>query len=171
VFKNKGFLYGLGLGLILGASLLQLMNFAVLGNKTISKDTPTTSPTPSISPSPSASPKVSVAPVHTVKPTETMVNPATPRSPKATTPAVTKTVEPSAPTAAEPSNSKVIIQKGMTSSEVATLLFDRGVVSNRKTFETSLSYLKLTRVIRAGTYTFLPDEKDSEIINKITIHR
>jgi hypothetical protein len=171
VFKNKGFLYGLGLGLILGASLLQLMNFSVLDNKTITKDLPTTSPTPSISPSPPASPKGSVAPVITVKPTETTVNPATPGTPTAATPAVTKTVEPSTPTAAKSSNSIVVIEKGMTSLEVATLLFDQGFISDRKTFDDSLSDLKLDRVIRAGTYTFLPNEKNSEIINKITIRR
>jgi hypothetical protein len=171
VFKNKGFLYGLGLGLILGASLLQLMNFAMLGNPTKTNDLPTASPTPSISPSPSASPKSSIAPVTTVKPTVTAAIPATPGSPTATVTAVTKTVEPSAPTASEPSNSTVIIEKGMTSSEVATLLYEKGIISDRITFDDSLSHLKLDRVIRAGTYTFLPNEKDSEIIDIITIRR
>jgi hypothetical protein len=171
VLKNKGFLYGLGLGLILGASLLQLMNFAVFGNRTITNDLPTASPSPSSSPSPSASPISSPAPVKTIKPTETTANPSKPDVPSASVPTATKAVEPSVPAVAEPVNNVITIEKGMTSSEVADLFYNKGIIPDRKSFDDALSELKLDRVIRAGTYTFLPKEKNSEIIDKITIRR
>jgi hypothetical protein len=190
VFKNKGFLYGLGLGLILGASLLQLMNFAVLEDKTISNGIPSPSPSSSISPSPVQSPttKESIEPIKTTKPTQTVEQPELPapsvaHTPKAaitdepvvSTPAVTKIEKPVEPTPiaapADPSAIGIIIEKGMTSSEVASLLFNKGIISDRKAFDDSLSHLKLDRIIRIGTFTFLPNEKDSDIINKITTHK
>jgi outer membrane biosynthesis protein TonB len=189
VFKNKGFLYGLGIGLILGACLLQLMNFAVLDNKTISNGISSPSPSSSISPSPVQSPttKATVEPIKTTKPTQTVKQPELPTtsvvpSPKVTktaepvvsTPKVTKTETPVEPTpivAANPSAIEIIIERGMTSSEVASLLFNKGIISDEKAFDDSLSHLKLDRIIRIGTFVFLPNEKDSDIINKITTHK
>jgi hypothetical protein len=178
VFKNKGFLYGLGVGLILGACLLQLMNFAVLDNKTISSETQTPSPSPSPSISPATAPLASIEPFATVKaakPTETTNAPDKPSSAPVSTPAITKTEEPASPTPvtalADPAGSTIHIESGMTSSEVASLLFDKGTITDQKAFDNALSHLKLDRIIRVVTLTFLPDEKYEDIINKITTHK
>jgi hypothetical protein len=178
VFKNKGFLYGLGLGLILGASLLQLMNFSGIVNKPIANETQSASPSisPSIEPIASLEPFVTGKPI---KPTETTDIPdapsSTPTSISVATPAVSKTEEPATPTPAATiaitSGTTVLIENGMTSSEVSSLLFDKGVISDQKAFDNALSQLKLDRIIRIGTFTFLPDEKDEDIINKITIRK
>jgi hypothetical protein len=171
VFKNKGFLYGLGLGLILGAGLLQLMNFAVLDDKTITFDTQTSSP--SIAPTIAAA--ATVEPVTTVKPVDKVNAPITPSSSAASTPAITKSEEPATPTPAavdaNPAGIIVLIQTGMSSSEVASLLFNKGIIADQKAFDDSLSHLKLDRIIRIGSYTFLPNEKDEDIINKITTNK
>ncbi|QGQ96258.1 hypothetical protein EHS13_15910 [Paenibacillus psychroresistens] len=180
MFKNKGFLYGLGLGLILGAGLLQLMNFSVMDDKTINNEIQ--SPSPSISPS--VVPTASLAPFSTIKPTkptETTDIPAAPSSTPTTipveTPAASKTDEPAVPTTApaativDPSGTSVIIENGMTSSEVSSLLFEKGIIEDKKAFDNALSQLKLDRIIRIGTFTFLPDEKDEDIINKITTRK
>jgi cytoskeletal protein RodZ len=174
VFKNKGFLYGLGLGLILGASLLQLMNFAVIDNKPISQETQTSSP----SISPSSTPLASLEPFATVKatkPTETTNNPDAPSSTNVSTPAITKTEIPAAPTPVatltNPAGTTVLIVNGMTSSEVSSLLFDKGVITDQKAFDKELSQLKLTRIVRIGTYSFLPNENVEDIINKITTRK
>jgi hypothetical protein len=174
VFKNKGFLYGLGLGLILGASLLQLMNFAVLDNKELTNDIQSSSP----SISPSLEPVISVKPITTVKPIETASTPETPSTSAIVTPVITKTEEPASPSPAatmaiakQPSGKIVLIEKGMTSSDVASLLFNKGIIADQKSFDASLGELKLDRIIRIGSYTFLPNEKDADIINKITTHK
>jgi hypothetical protein len=174
VFKNKGFLYGLGLGLILGASLLQLMNFAVIDDKTLTNETQTSSP----SITPSTAPLASIAPIATVKatkPTETTNNPDAPSSTTVSTPAITKTEIPTTPkpvaAVTNPSDTTVLIVKGMTSSEVSSLLFDKGIITDQKAFDKELSQLKLTRIIRIGNYRFLPDEKVEDIINKITTRK
>jgi hypothetical protein len=171
VFRNKGFLYGLGLGLILGASLLQLMNFAVVTGKSISSNVITASPTIA----PTSLSEAPMRPATTVKPTETTNNPDKPSSPITSTTAITKTEKPTSPTPvsnrADSSGIIVLIEKGMTSSEVANLLFSKGIISDHKAFDDSLGNLKLDRIIRVGTYTFLPNEKDEDIINKITIHK
>ena len=172
MFKNKGFLYGLGLGLILGASLLQLMNFAVLDNKTLINETQTSSP--SISPSilTSIVPVETAKPISTVKPISTANAPETPSSTPVTSPVITKTDEPTPPTPvasmADPSAKIVLIETGMSSAEVASLLFNKGIITDQKAFDNSLNHLKLDRIIRIGSYTFLPNEKDEDIINKIT---
>jgi hypothetical protein len=171
VFKNKGFLYGLGLGLILGASLLQLMNFAVLSGNSISNNAVTTSPTIA----PTSLSETSKGSISTVKPTVTAYNPDKPNPPITSTPAITKTEKPASPTSvsniADSSGIIVLIEKGMSSSEVTNLLFSKGIISERKAFDNALGQLKLDRTIRAGTYTFSPNEKDENIINKITIHK
>jgi cell division protein YceG involved in septum cleavage len=59
----------------------------------------------------------------------------------------------------------------MTSSEVSSLLFDKGIITDQKAFDKELSQLKLTRIIRIGNYRFLPDEKVEDIINKITTRK
>jgi hypothetical protein len=178
VFKNKGFLYGLGLGLILGASLLQLMNFSVLDNKTIVNETQSASPSisPSIEPIASLEPFATVKPI---KPTETTAIPeapsSTPKSVPVATPAVSKTEEPATPTPAATiaavSGTSVLIENGMTSSEVSSLLFKKGIIADQKAFDSALSQLKLDRIIRIGTFNFLPDETDEDIINKITMRK
>ena len=168
MFKNKGFLYGLGLGLILGASLLQLMNFAVLDNKTLINETPTSSP----SILPSIVPVETVKSISTVKPISSANAPETPSSTPVTSPVITKTDEPNPPTPvasmADPSVKIVLIETGMSSAEVASLLFNKGIITDQKAFDNSLNHLKLDRIIRVGSYTFLPNEKDEDIINKIT---
>jgi hypothetical protein len=191
VFKNKGFLYGLGLGMILGATLLQLMNFSGV-NQTITKVSPSASPTSSISPSsaPDQSPttKTTIDPVESIKPTQTTVKPDTPNITAVPAPVVSKTEEPAVPktedtqidepvkptpvaTVTDPSAINIIIERGMTSSEVASLLFNKGIIADRKSFDESLSHLKLDRIIRIGTFTFLPGQEDSDIINQITTHK
>lgn len=171
MFKNKGFLYGLGLGLILGSSLLQLMNFAVLDDKTLTNNTQTASP----SISPSLEPVISVKPIATVKPIETAHTPGTPSKSAITTPAITKTEAPASPTPvaimADPSGKIILIEEGMTSGEVASLLFNKGIIKDEKAFDDSLGHLNLDRIIRVGSYTFLPNEKAEDIINKITTHK
>ncbi|MEX2462234.1 MAG: hypothetical protein WD469_13220 [Paenibacillaceae bacterium] len=171
MFKNKGFLYGLGLGLILGAGLLQLMNFAVLDDKTNSNVV--ASLPPSISPS--KKPVASIRPVETVKQAETAITPQTPSSTAVATPVIAKTGKPATPTPVatmvNPVGKLVIIENGMTSAEVANLLFSEGIIADQKAFDDALSHLKLDRIIRIGTYTFLPAEKDEDIINRITTHK
>jgi hypothetical protein len=166
------------------------MNFAVLGDKTISNGIPSPSPSSSISPTPDQSPttKVTIKPIKTTKPTQTVEQPELPTTsivpaPEATktdelavsTPKVTKIERPVKPTPiaalADPSANEIIIETGMTSSEVASLLFNKGIISDYKAFDESLSHLKLDRIIRIGTFVFLPNEKDSDIINKITTHK
>jgi hypothetical protein len=171
VFKNKGFLYGLGVGLILGASLLQLMNFAAIDHITISNETQNLSP----SILPSTTPLTSIKPIATVKPaapTKTTKAPDPPSSTTVSTPVITRTEKPTVPTPvatlADPSGITVLIQNGMTSSEVANLLFNKGIILDKKAFDDALSQLKLDRIIRIGSFTFLPNEKDEIIINKIT---
>jgi hypothetical protein len=174
VFKNKGFLYGLGVGLILGASLLQLMNFAVIGNKTISSETQTSSPSISPATVPLAS-KEPIATIKAAKPAETTNTPDKPTSAPVSTPVIAKTEEPASPTPvaalADPAGSTIRIESGMTSSEVAGLLFDKGIITDQKAFDNALSHLKLDRIIRVGSFTFLPGEKDEDIINKITTRK
>jgi hypothetical protein len=146
------------------------MNFAVLTGKSISNNANTPSPTIA----PASSSAVSMDPITTVKPTETTNNPDKPSSPITSTPAITKTEIPASPTPVNKADSSgiiVLIENGMTSSEVANLLFNKGIISDRKAFDDSLGLLKLDRIIRVGTYTFLPNEMDEDIINKITIHK
>jgi hypothetical protein len=168
VFKNKGFLYGLGLGLILGACLLQLMNFAVIKGKDLSNDTTQASPTPSASLIPIVKP--TTEPVVSVKPVESINRPS---SPTLSTPNVSKTVEPSMPAASATSpkdsiKTTVVINEGMDSSQVADLFLSKAVITDREAFEGALNRLKLDRIIHYGTYTFNPKESIQEIINTIT---
>ncbi|MDB5052059.1 MAG: hypothetical protein JWM44_109 [Bacilli bacterium] len=170
MFKNKGFLYGLGLGLILGACLLQLMNFAVIKGKDLTNDTTKASPSPTPSASLIPIVKPTTEPVASVKPVES-INP--PSSPALSTPIVSKTVEPSTPAASATSPkdaimTTVVINEGMDSSQVADLFLSKAVITDRVAFEGALNRLKLDRIIHYGTYTFNPKDSIQEIINKIT---
>jgi hypothetical protein len=174
VFKNKGFIYGLGVGLIIGASLLQLMNFAVMDDKTLSNESQSASP----SISPYTDPLPSLAPISSTKaakPAETARTPDKPSASPISTPEITKTEEPVKPapvaTVADPNVNSILIESGMTSSEVAGMLFDKGIITDEKVFDNALSHLKLDRIIRVGTFTFLPNEKDEDIINQITTRK
>ncbi len=174
MFKNKGFLYGLGLGLIIGATLLQLMNFAVLEDETIQDTTETASPSISPSPTPFASIEP-VAPVQSTKPTKTANAPALPSATPVSTPLISEVEEPSTPSPAAvidaPTDKTIVIENGMTSSQVSRLLFNEGIIKDEKAFDNSLSHLKLDRIIRVGSFTFLPEESVDDIINKITTRK
>jgi hypothetical protein len=173
VFKNKGFLYGLGLGLILGASLLQLMNFAVIKGKGIDNTVSTASPMPSATVKPSATPIASLrSPQPSAVNRPNSPNTATPAAPTSVKPEVNKTDVPATPkpagSAVVSSKVDVIIEEGMNSSQVADLLFNKGVITDRTVFDDALGHLKLDRTIHYGTYTFNPNENIPDIINKIT---
>jgi hypothetical protein len=173
VFNNKGFLYGLGLGLILGASLLQLMSFAVIKSKGISEQVLIASPTSSAAIKPISTPSASVnSPKVSVAVTPDSPNASTPATHTSVKPEVNKTDAPSTPKpAGAPEGSskvEVIIEEGMNSSQVAALLFNKGIITDRMAFDDALGHLKLDRTIHYGTYTFALNENSPDIINKIT---
>lgn len=158
MFKNKGFLYGLGLGLIVGASLLQLMSLVVHTSSAAlpaqNTGAPTIAPLQAVSFPPAASIKpaksAAIAPPATASP----VNVDTPQSPEAPT--------------VSPALYTVEIKKGMNSYDVSNLLFGQGIIVDKVAFETALDNRKLDRVIQYGTYRFYPKENVAQIINAIT---
>jgi len=166
VFKNKGFLYGLGLGLILGASLLYLMNIALIKTNNLTDDLPAIPSTPqateTVKPTPTVAPFKAIA---TLVPVATTNAPATALPVKSVKPSTPVTPDASADV---PTNINVIINEGMNSSDVAELLFDKGVILDLNGFEKLLDKLKLDRVIHYGSYTFSADQNMDEVINQIT---
>ena len=62
----------------------------------------------------------------------------------------------------------LVIPKGASGSEVAALLFERGLIDNEWDFEKRLMDLKLDRKIIYGVYSIHEEEDIDSIIERIT---
>ncbi|HEY0826969.1 MAG TPA: hypothetical protein VGE40_02645 [Bacilli bacterium] len=163
MFKNKFFLNGLGIGLIVGAILLQIMIYAdkplpeqgnvpedpmdetelveaveKLGYSVIKKDLTST---------PSPQEKTDITPV-----------PALTSSPS---PVITQSPSPS-------KEITVIIPRGSGSEAVGNLLFKSKVISNVDEFVKAVENRKLTNKIQSGSFSFTGKETLNEILKIIT---
>ena len=179
MFRDRLFLTGLGIGLIAGALLLQLMNVALDAREAVQMSNPEdgdgtvqqaleTSPTPGISAS--------------VQDDESGNKPEqTSPAPTAILPVVTKSAEP-APNVSSAipettsntyegqvdSGISVSVYGGMSSEEVVGQLARAGVISDQQALLEAIYAYKVQTKIRTGTYIIPKDAEHSEIIAIIT---
>ncbi len=185
MFKNKLFLTGLGIGLIVGAILLEIMTYAnnplpeqgnvveetmeeaelveaveKLGYRVIKTDLTST-------PAPQAN-MDKETPVPTLAPTptsETTLSPSLSPSPSASP---TATVVPTPATSSPSKGVTVTIPRGSGSGAVGDLLFRSKVISDVDEFKKLVESRKLTNKIQPGTFSFTGTETLDEVIRVIT---
>ncbi|MDO7905803.1 peptidase [Paenibacillus sp. JX-17] len=199
MIKNRTFILGIGIGLILGALLLQL---AIIGKG--EEATPASSSTGEltreeleaaakqlnlkvtdsseqlmteeqwrekvISDNKKAAVQSSKAPAAAEKPAE----PAAPKTPEAKSSTQAQTAapqNPSKPVTTQPETPQVNykISSGSNLNSVAQGLKEAGVIRDAAAFRSRASELKINRKIQSGTFTFNKGESFDSIINKITI--
>lgn len=175
MFKNRLFLSGLGVGLILGAILLQIMNsmnnagsrkeliytqsqFDAALEKQLKEaklkmnQTITPSATPTDLKSGSASPTPSPIPSATPKlselPKPTNSSPESPKPPEI--------------------KKSITIIEGMTSIEVTNLFFNNGIISDKEAFLAEIMKHQLERKMQIGSYSFDSSAKIVDMVKTIS---
>lgn len=191
MMKNRHFLLGIGIGLIVGALLLQLMNTAQevgtkelytadqvkkaaesLGLKVYGEDDEVFTAEEWEKKTETKQKKSQSSPTDTVKPNA----PNAPSAPKNT-----KSVQPKVPAKPnKPSTEKpaevdkpvtkisVKITPGTTLTQVGSILKLSGVISDQESFIKQAKSKKLTKNIRTGSYQFVPGESFDSIAEKLT---
>lgn len=168
MFKNRLFLYGLGIGLIAGAVMLQLM-FKVDEMERL----------PTVEQLQADSGKLNYKvvpkeqPIYTDKEIEAIKQKA---AEEERNKLAKQTAAPSpAPTNAPPAQTvaktvkTVYISERMDASQVADMLANAGVLPDSAGLVASLNQKKLTTRIRAGSYSFEDQPSVDDVIAKITI--
>ncbi|TBL77757.1 hypothetical protein [Paenibacillus thalictri] len=171
MFKNKTLLYGLGIGLIIGSLLVQLMNQA-----RGSAPAPIQTSTP-----PQASAKPADKPdAKQVKELASQYYQVFPKEEKLYTQAqadalVQQKVEEAkkqAGAAAAPSAKKtyIFVPAGANSTQVADMLYQSSLLADRKAFEDAMKKDQLSSRIIAGLHVFEGQPNLDEVIVNLTTH-
>ncbi|ETT53694.1 hypothetical protein MKZ07_09645 [Paenibacillus sp. FSL P4-0338] len=195
MIKNRFFMLGLGIGLIAGALLLQLMiagralpltkeeliRQAASMNLTI-VDPAEAAATATPSPEKAAEAKTSGAPAATPASTPvvppkpaaapsvaaTPGKPSAPAQPQSTASPVTKTpVTPEAPVAVVDGVISLKIPTGITLAQTADLLAEAGVIEDKNKFLQTADSRKVNTIIQYGSYSFNKGESINSIIDKL----
>lgn len=197
MIKNRNFIFGLGIGLILGAVLLQLM---ILGERSMTSLQPQDEPMTreqveqeakalnlkvvddaeelmteqewkeKIKKDSGNMNGTSVVPPSKADVTEKPDSPQTPEKPeKNTTNTKTPVVkEPSTPKSTAPAQIRYVITKGSNLSNVADGLEQVGVITDKQAFIKAATVKKINQNIQTGTFTFIAGEDYDSIIKKIS---
>ncbi|TMV52061.1 endolytic transglycosylase MltG [Paenibacillus mesophilus] len=168
MFKNRLFLYGLGLGLIAGAVMLQLMfkvdemerlptveQLQADAGKLSYKVVPKEQPVYSDKEIEAIKQKAAEEERNKIAKQTAAPAPAPTNAPPAQ--AVVKTIK------------TVYISERMDASQVADMLANAGVLPDSAGLVASLNQKKLTTRIRAGSYSFEDQPSVDDVIAKITI--
>jgi len=119
---------------------------------------PTAKPTPMLTPTPTAKPTPMLTPTPTTKPTPTVTQ----------TPTPTPTVTPEPTTTEETKKITFSVLKGMGSSDVAEVLYLKGLIEDVDEFDHYLIKSGKASSIKVGTFTVPSGASFSEITDKIT---
>jgi hypothetical protein len=169
VLKDNRLLAGLGIGLILGAILLQLMNLAVsgvgqnalTGDSAISEKEYTLEELRDIADQLDHYIIEKSAVVYTQKELDDAVLQAVEEA------SVSETPE-EKPVDSKVTSYRFTIKAGMVTDEVTDLLMDIGLINDAESFKKELSDRNLNNRIQVGTFEFNEKPSLTELINKIT---
>ena len=166
-------------------SALDEIKSQVLGTgtpKPTEPNTPTPVPTEEVTSQPEKTPTLTIELTPTIEPTVTStIKPtATPTITSAPTPTVTLVAKPITSTTKKPTKKPsnttnvegacyVIIESGMTATEIATLLEEEGVIESALDFINYLYKKRLTHYIVADAYEIVPNTSFEEIVELICI--
>ncbi|WP_339249043.1 hypothetical protein [Paenibacillus sp. FSL P2-0136] len=195
MMKNRFFMLGLGVGLIAGALLLQLMiagrtapltkeeliRQAASLNLTVvdpaeAAATATSSPEEAAKAQASGAPAATPASTPAVPPKPAAVpsaattpgKPSAPAQPQSTAAPVTKApATPEAPVAAVDGVISLKIPTGITLAQTADLLAEAGVIEDKNKFLQTANSRKVNTIIQYGSYSFTKGESINSIIDKL----
>lgn len=165
MLKNKSFLFGAGAGLIAGALLLQLMSITV----------PTGSASAGTEPKAMDKQQLKEAAAgyfHVYEKDEKVYNQA--QADALIQQKLKEEKEKLAGQQAQPAketvreSTYVYISKGLTAGNVADLLLQSGVISDRKAFDDAMLKQQLNDKIVAGIHTFRGPQELSQVLTNIT---
>ncbi|MEK4042200.1 hypothetical protein NSU18_00955 [Paenibacillus sp. FSL H8-0048] len=193
--KNRFFMLGLGIGLIAGALLLQLMiagrtapltkeeliRQAAGLNLTVvdpAEAAATATPSPEEgarakasgepAATPASTPGVPPKPAAAPSAAATPGKPSAPAQPQSTAAPVTKApATPEAPVAAVDGVISLKIPTGITLSQTADLLAEAGVIEDKNKFLQTANGRKVNTIIQYGSYSFTKGESINSIIDKL----
>ncbi|WNQ13760.1 hypothetical protein MJA45_12305 [Paenibacillus aurantius] len=155
MLKNRSLLKGLGIGLMVGAFLVQLMN----GAAAIESRTALNNPEPSYDVETLKTKAAEKGLVVESRKDWEALNAAAKKAEQ--TPAPTTAPAPSAP------ERTIFLYKDMSFSQVEEYLFVSGVIQDRLAFQQKIAAGKLENRIQAGLYTFKVNSSIEEVIAKI----
>ncbi|WP_339218294.1 hypothetical protein [Paenibacillus sp. FSL H8-0332] len=196
MMKNRFFMQGLGVGLIAGALLLQLMiagRAAPLTKEELIRqatrlnltlvDPAEASATPSPeegaeapasqaaakpAATPASTPAIPPKPAATPSAAATPGKPSAPAQPQSTAEPVTKApVTPGAPAVAVNGVISLRIPTGITLAQTADLLAEAGVIEDKNKFLQTANSRKVNTIIQYGSYNFTKGESINSVIDKL----
>ena len=195
MIKNRFFMLGLGIGLIAGALLLQLMiagravpltkeelirQAASLNLSVVDPAEAAATATPSPeeaakaqasgapAATPASTPAVPPKPASTPSAAATPGKPSAPAQPQSTASSVTKSpATPEAPAAPVNGVISVKIPTGITLAQTADLLAEAGVIEDKDKFLQTANSRKVNTIIQYGNYSFTEGESINSIIDKL----
>ena len=165
------------------SSTLDEIKSQVLGTpKPTEPNTPTPVPTEEVTVKPEKTPTLTIELTPIIEPTvaSTIKPTATPTITSITTPTVTLVAKPITSTTKKPTKKPsnttsvdgacyVVIESGMTATEIATLFEEEGVVESAMDFINYLYKKRLTHYIVADSYEIAPNSSFEEIVELICI--
>ncbi|WP_248926344.1 endolytic transglycosylase MltG [Paenibacillus hamazuiensis] len=162
MLKNKTLLYGLGSGLVLGAMLVQMMNAVTQA----APKGPIAPVTPAIDQLDAKQIKEIAAKYYQVFPKEERVY----NQSQADALVQKRVEEEKAKLPASPPSQKIYIYvpSGFNSTQVADMLYQSGVITDRKSFEDEISKQKLTSKIQAGIHVFEGQTDIAQVLSNLT---
>ncbi|MCC2686324.1 MAG: hypothetical protein K0R75_3223 [Paenibacillaceae bacterium] len=179
MLNDRKFLNGLGIGLVVGALLLELMNQSVVtlppatdSNPPASvSDTALTQPTEPTENNVATERKYTQTEVDSIIQQKLAEAAAASKSAPSPQPGPQKTTDtPSDMTKDETTDitTAVIIQEGLSASEIAELLYRSKIISDREQFLQLLDERNLNRRIQRGYFEFHGHSSVEEIVDQIT---
>jgi hypothetical protein len=180
MLNDRKFLNGLGIGLIVGAMLLELMNQSAVTSLPATDSNPPVSVSDSGLAQPNEPDKKDVAkePKYTQAEVDTLIQRKVAEAASAAAKASpTPQPDPSKTAAAPPDMSSdkppekttaMFISEGLSASEIAELLYRSEIIPDRAQFLLQLDERNLNRRIQRGYFEFLGHPGVEEIVDQIT---